>query len=98
MLRELFAAVCRRSLETFAEAEDKHSECRPPQPLVGGPGSRSRSQDTLLLSVSIYHKSQVKEQARFLYPSTSHSAELFCRTITNKGNLCTAKARPAKRK
>lgn len=60
--------------------------------------SRSRSQDTLLLSVSIYHKAWVKEQPNFLYPSTSHSAELFCRTITNKGNLCAAKTGAPQRK
>lgn len=60
--------------------------------------SRSRSQDTLLLNVSIYHRAQVKEQHYFLYPSTSHSAELFCRSITNKGNLCTANTGAPKRK
>lgn len=60
--------------------------------------SGPRSQDTLLLSVSIYHKARVKERAYFLDLSTSHSAELFCRIIANKGNLCTAEPGVPKRK
>lgn len=60
--------------------------------------SRSRSQDTLLLSVSIYHHVRVKEQAHFLDLSTSHSAQLFCWINANKGNLCTATPRVPKKK
>ena len=69
--------------------EGGHTQCG--QATVSGSGWGS--QDAPLLSVSIYHKARrLKGNPTSCRPALHTRSERFCRSITNKGNLCTARA------